>query len=154
VDPTIDTVARRRLAELARHLASGRITNFEFDDAVPSSSERAIHWVHFYGLWPLYDDLVMHRLTGRRALTAEGRAWVARIILFLRSNQPYRYPHPSRWLVLLQFPLTLATLGLSDRLWRWYKWRNADKSVWPFFTREEFEQALRTPVYLNGRADA
>ena len=154
MEPQIDTIARRRLAELARHLAAGRITNFEFDDAVPRSSERAIHLVYNYGLWPFYDDLTRHRLTGKWALSPEGRSWVARIILFLRSNQPYRYYHPTLWGRLLALPVTILTLGVSDRLWRRYQWRHADKSVWPFYTREEFELALRTPVYLRGTADA
>jgi hypothetical protein len=154
VERQIDTNARRRLAELARHLAAGRITNFEFDDAVPRSSERAIHHIYNYGLWPFYDDLIRHRLIGKWALTPEGRSWVARIILFLRSNQPYRYYHPTLSGRLLMLPLTILTLGLSDHLWRRFQWRNAETSVWPFYTREEFEVALRTPVYLRGRADA
>jgi hypothetical protein len=152
VEPQIDSVARRRLAELARHLASGQITNFEFDDAIPSSKDRSVYTVYFNGLWPLYDDLRLHRMKGKWALTPEGRAWVARIILFLRSNQPYRYPVPTRLQAILAFPLTLATLGLSARLWRRYAWRHADTSVWPFYSKEEFEDARRNPVYLSGRA--
>ena len=89
----VDSDARRRLAELARHLVAGRITNDDFEELRPSSSERALHEIYFYGLWPLYDDFITHHLIGRWALTADGRAWVARIILFLRSGQPYRYPH-------------------------------------------------------------
>ena len=148
----IDTVARRRLAELARNLVSGQITNFEFDDAVPSSKDLSIHTVYFNGLWPLYDDLRLHRMKGKWALTQEGRSWVARIILFLRSNKPYRYPIPTRLQAFLTFPLALVTLGLSSRLWRRYAWRHADTSVWPFYSKEEFEDALRNPVYLGGRA--
>lgn len=151
MEPEIDVAARKRLAELARHLATGRSTNFEFDDAVPRSSERAIHKIYFNGLWPLYDDLVLHRLTGRWALTPEGRLWVARIILFLRSDQPYRYYTPGRLAAVLSVPLALVTLGLSTKLWQRYKWRDADISVWPFYSYADYEKALENPVYLNRR---
>jgi len=77
---------------LARRLAIGRITNEEFEDRRPTSKDVALFEVYFYGLWPLYDDFAEHKLLGRWALTQEGRAWVARIVLFLRSGFPYRYP--------------------------------------------------------------
>jgi hypothetical protein len=45
----VDDIARRRLAELARHLTAGRITNDDFEDKRPSSSERALHDIYFHG---------------------------------------------------------------------------------------------------------
>jgi hypothetical protein len=154
MNAVVDSNARRSLAELARHLASGRITNDDFEDRRPSSSEPALHDIYFYGLWPLYDDLVTHRLVGARALTREGRAWVARIVLFLRSAEPYRYPRPSRLTAIPVLLLSLVTMGWFGRVWLRHQWRHGDQSVWPFYSREEYERALANPVYLNGRAEA
>ena len=148
----VDDIARRRLAELARHLAAGRITNDDFEEQRPASSERALYEVYFYGLWPLYDDFITHRLTGRWALTPDGRAWVARIVLFLRSGQSYRYPNVTGLLALPFMLLSMVTLGWFGRFWVRYRWRDGDESVWPFYSREDYERALAHPVYLNGRA--
>lgn len=150
----VDSDARRSLADLARHLASGRITNDDFEDRRPIGSDPALHDVYFYGLWPLYDDFVKHRLVGNSALTREGRVWVARIVLFLRSGEPYRYPRASRLVAFPVLLLSLATLGWFGRLWLRHQWRHGDQSVWPFYSREEYERALKNPVYLNGRAEA
>lgn len=75
MNATIDHEGRRRFAELSRHLAAGLITNDEFVDEIPRSRERGLLDVHFYGLWPLYDDFITHRLKDEWALTPEGRAW-------------------------------------------------------------------------------
>ncbi len=151
---TIDQEARRRLAELSRHFAAGLITNDEFVDEKPSSSERGLHDVYFYGLWPLHDDIITHRLKDKWALTPEGRAWVARIILFLRSGAPYRYPIATGLRAVPVMLLSLITLGWFGRFWLRHQRSDGDESVWPFFSRVEYEQALRNPVYLCRPADA
>jgi hypothetical protein len=147
---TIDHEARRRLAELSRHLASGLITNDEFVNEVRFGKEPALHDVHFYGLWPLYDDLTTHRLKDKWALTAEGRAWVARIILFLRSGMPYRYPIATGLRAIPVMLLSLVTLGWFGKVWLRRQRRGGDESVWPFYSRADYEAALRNPIYLAG----
>jgi hypothetical protein len=150
----IDSDARRRLAELARHLASGQITNDEFEDRRPNSSERGLHDIYFFGLWPLYGDLLTHRLTRRWALTPEGRARVSRIVLFLRSGAPYRYPRTTGLAAIPVLLISLVTFGWFGRMWCRYTWRGGDQTVWPFYTRAEYETAVRNPVYLNGGSGA
>src|SRR5580658_3280696 len=132
----IDDIARRGLAELTRHLIAGRITNFDFEERWTWGSERALYEIYFYGLWPLYDDFVEHRLVGR-ARTPEARAWVARIILFLRSGEPYRYPHMCGLRALPVLLLSIITLGWFGRFWASHRWRHGDERVWPFFSRED-----------------
>lgn len=149
----IDREARRRLAELSRHLAAGLITNDEFVDSVPTATERALHDIHFYGIWPLYDDLITHRMRGKWRLSPEGRAWVSRIILFLRSDLPYRYPIATGLRAVPVMLVSLLTLGWFGKYWLHRQRSGGDESVWPFFTREEYELAKAKPVYLNGRAD-
>lgn len=148
----IDHLARKKLAGLARRLAAGAITSLEFENSIPHSKEHAVHELYFYGLWPLHDDFVEHRLVDQRALTPEGRAWVARIVLFLHAGLPYRYSRftgPAQIPVLL---LSLATFGCLGRFWRRRQWRGGDESVWPFYSRCEYEAALLRPVFMNGTA--
>lgn len=138
------------MSALARRLAAGTITNDQFEDELPTSHEAALYDIYFYGLWPLYDDFVEHKLVGKWALTRDGRAWVARMVLFLRSGLPYRYP---RITGIAQGPavlLSLATLGWFGRFWRRRQWHGSDESLWPFYSRSEYEAALKTRPFLNG----
>ena len=48
--------------------------------------------------------------------------------------------------------LSLLTLGWFGRYWRNRKWRDGDVSVWPFYSRSEYESALKNPIFLNGAA--
>ncbi len=152
MNSSIDNEARRHLAALARRLATGGITNEEFEGRQRRSKEPALHDIYFYGLWPLYDDFVEHKLVGKWALTREGRTWVARIILFLHSGLPYRYPRVTGLSQIPVMLLSLATLGWFGRYWRRRQWRGGDASVWPFFSRGEYEAALQHPPFLNGNA--
>src|SRR5262245_3744351 len=113
----VDHQARRRLAELARWLAVGRISNEEFEERRRDGAEAALHDIYLYGLWPLYDDFVEHRLVGRWALTREVRRRVARLVLFLRSGQPYRYPRATGITHLPALLLSFVTLGWFGRIW-------------------------------------
>lgn len=148
----IDHGARKHLAALARRLAAGAITNDQFEDECPDSKESAVHDIYFYGLWPLYDDFVEHKLVGKWALSREGRTWVARIVLFLHSGLPYRYPRVTGFAQVPVMLLSLATLGWFGRFWRRRLWRGADESVWPFYSRSEYEAALQNPVFMRGAA--
>ena len=79
----IDREARTELAELIRHLVAGLITNEEFGDRVPSSTEDpAVFEVFFGGAWHLYSDLREYYLKGKHRLPRDLRREVARWILF------------------------------------------------------------------------
>ena len=88
----IDQRARNRMAELVRHLVAGLITNDEFEDRLPASSDPAIHELFYLGVWTLYSDLSDYRLTGADAIGGEERHEVARYILFLKAGLEYRWP--------------------------------------------------------------
>ena len=146
----VDPGARTKLAELARQLTVGHITNDQFEDRLPKSAEVALHEILFCGLWPLYDDFHEHRLVAKHKLTAEGRVWVARIVLFLRSGLPYRWPRVTGAGAIPIALLSLVTLGWFGRFWRRRLARAGEEAVWPFFSQAEYEQALAAPVYLSG----
>jgi hypothetical protein len=152
MEQDIDKEARKQLALLVRRLASGSITNDQFEDQLPESDESALHDIYFYGVWPLYDDLVEHKLKNQWALTQEGKEWVARIVLFLRSGNAYRYPILAGFSQLPVMFLSIITLGWFGRFWLKYKWRDGDQSVWPFFSKSEYEDTLKHPILLNGSA--
>jgi hypothetical protein len=85
----IDPAARRQLAEAIRHFASGGLTNEEFEEKIPNSKEKALRDIELLGMWPYYDDVRTHKLVGSWALNGGSKAFMARIILFLRSGQPF-----------------------------------------------------------------
>jgi hypothetical protein len=144
--------ARKQLALLVRRLASGSITNDQFEDQLPASEESALHDIYFYGVWPLYDDFVEHKLKNQWSLSQEGANWVGRIVLFLQSEKPYRYPKLMGYSQLPVMLLSIITLGWFGRFWLRYKWRDGEHSVWPFFSQLEYEEALKRPVFLCGKA--
>ena len=147
----IDIEARRKAAEIYRHLAAGLLTNDQMEDSLPKSFESGLHDIFFSGIWPLYDDLHEHKLTGRYRLTPEGRDHISRIILFLHNPLPYRWPSSTGWRHLVDMLVALFTLGVYRPFRRRVRVSGGDESVWPFFTRMEYETALEYPPFLNGK---
>ena len=145
----VDSAARKEYAALLRHLAAGLITNREFEMRSPYWREIGLHELD-WAVWPLYDDFHEHKLTCDYQVTPEGRKFIARMILFLRSDLPYRWPRETG---ISQLPITLLsllTLGWFRRWWRSRRAPDGDNSVWPFYTRAEYDEALTRPPYLHG----
>jgi hypothetical protein len=147
----IDRPARRRLAELLRHLVAGRISNDEFEDAIPhDSADVAIREVFNNGAWFLYDDLHEHRLIGRYHLNRSDWNEVARWVLFLETDLEYEWPVQPMWKRLGLAVATLVTLGLLAVIMRRRNSQIAELAAWPFRTPAAYQAALRRPPYLNG----
>jgi hypothetical protein len=93
----IDTETRRQLSADIRRLATGRMTNDEFDDVYyeryEHSDDRAVREIasHCYCLYNS-DTLRPMRLCGRHSLDTEARSAIARCVLFLRSGLQYQWP--------------------------------------------------------------
>jgi hypothetical protein len=145
----IDITARRKAAEVYRHFAIGKLTNDQMEGSLPESFERGFHDIFFHGIWPLYDDLHEHKLTGQHRLTPEGRDHVARIILFLHSTHPYRWPIKAGFRGIGGGLVAILTLGIYRPARRAIRESGGDESVWPFFTRDEYESALKHPPFLH-----
>lgn len=104
----VDQLQRRRYARLLRALATGRLTNFEYEDAVDKTVDmkKDLAIDKIYGMaWSLYDDINEHRLRGEWALSPEARHSVATWLLFLYSdlefsmakiNEPDVWPFPNK----------------------------------------------------------
>ncbi len=166
-ETAIDVAARRRLAEAIRHFAAGQITNVQFDQRIPVTSEAALYEIENLGVWPLYDDVRTHKMTGRWALNPAAKKSLARIILFLRSEQPHAFATRTGpkfsvlWLVasvvigwtsgslMLGLFSFFAALMLSSR-YGGTRRRREDDEFWPFRTKADYAVALARPVYLRG----
>lgn len=149
----VDREARAEAVLLLRRLVAGRITNDEFEDALPASRvDPAIAEVFFLGVWGMYTDSCEHHLVGRHRLPREARREVARFILFLKSGLDYEWPRRKGWEDLLWLAAGLLTLGLAGRFY-WRRLRRwGDVEVWPFLRREDLQRALRHPCYFAGAA--
>jgi hypothetical protein len=146
----VNRADRDRVALALRRLASGRITNREFEDRAFGRSQDAGVRAVVDATWALYDDLREHRLTGKDGLTAEERRQVAQAVLFLHSNTEYRWP-ASRLADVVGAILSFATAGWIKRSDRdRSREATADRAFWPFFKRGELIQAGKMPRFLVG----
>ena len=152
----IDRPARDQLSRNLRLLVSGKISNDQFEDGIPETSDAAI--VAFAGMaWLLYSD--MYKLVGRSAIEPNARREVLRWVLFLDSD--YHYCWPKMYLPGLH-PLR----RVRPALMKWLSWPNVispehaaafltagDRLAWPFISRSEYTHVLRNPRRLAGNAN-
>ena len=124
----LDRTARSRMCELVRALSTGNISNYAFEDALPSSPDKAISGVFGHGAWHLYCDTREYKLTKKYALTRAERTMVARWILFLKSEQVYSWPEASFADRLLSC-ISLGFAGLSTRE-QWQQYGDLSLAVW------------------------
>ncbi|MFG0283042.1 MAG: hypothetical protein ACF8R7_01350 [Phycisphaerales bacterium JB039] len=155
---TVDREARRRLVRAIRALASGLITNDEFEDRVLDdvrSSDRAIDEVFCFA-WSQYDDIrPAYRLVGRDRLTRLQRRQFAICVLFLRSELPFE-AESFKALTLLGQPIFAGLFRWLPRRKRAAgrrveeRLRRLDDRIWPFGRMADYKAALAKPLYLAG----
>jgi len=150
----IDREHRNQLAQLIRHLAIGRLSTHDYDQqsqALHAISKDAGLEEILWTVWTLYDDFRDHRFTGKDALPRELRRDLAKCILFLYSDQEYRWDEIRRTAAQTRW-LNIMTLGLWNRLFAGdvvAKNRIAhDDAAWPFQTFAHLEDAKRHPHLL------
>ena len=150
----IDPIARRKAAEAIRHYVCGVITNKEFERRYPiSKSDPVIHALND-SLWATYEDISTHKLTGENAASEEMKRRVACWLVFLYSEEEYRWPrigdsgfrdlHADSWLG----NAIRALFGYEEKSAEFMA--HGDYDVWPFLQREEFAEALKKPILLKG----
>jgi len=125
--------------------AAGTVSSREMDGDFPSDKDdRALAgiWEH---LWPFWDDLRNHTLTGKDSPTPEMRAMMDRCIAFLESDLEYEWP-PYRWASLKL--ILLRALRLRKKAAEVEKRETeelakfGDLEVWPFVRKEDWERAV------------
>jgi hypothetical protein len=147
----VDREARNKLAEAIRALASGLITNDEFEDKrLPyNSGDPAISEVFSKGAWLLYSDFEEYHLSNIHRLDEKTKSDVARWILFLKTDLPYEWPVTNIKQGLLLFIGNIFTLGAAHKSYASKYQALGDIEVWPFLRRTDYASALKNPVYLN-----
>lgn len=144
----IDRTKRNQLAQALRNLLSGRIDNLAFDDLdgkslVTITEDRALFEI-FYYVWGHYDDFRSHPLD----LTDGQRLDFKRCIVFLHSDVEYEWP-PRRSRIV-DYLRRMAD-DITGRRYGWWPIKtDGDLGVWPFFRRDDYEEALRSPVLFRG----
>ena len=144
----IDSDARKIVSEAVRHFVSGQITNFEFENKIPSSKDSVISAVED-SLWCFYDDFKEHKINYNWEVPTEIKKMMARWILFLNSKEEYQWPEFS-------YPgIRPIEYGFIGKLLRKHKnqeifMNSGDYFVWPFISRESYENAKKHPVLLAG----
>jgi len=145
----IDRTARQRAAEAIRHFVTGQITNFQFIDRYPYSKHDPIIWALDDTMWCLYDDIRTHRLAGEDALNPQFKREVARWLMFLYSDEEYIWPRIGQPGFRNSPSWLCRWFGIGRKKFEWFH-ATGDFSVWPFVRRDDFENARRKPVLLNG----
>ena len=114
----VDQEARRKYAELVRQFISGRMTNDEYEekyDAItPDENDPAVEEA-YHRVWSAYDDLKTHRMTGVYRLDRDGHRAIAQVVLFLQSDEEYRWPKED-WLRASRVLLLVALAAVAGLL--------------------------------------
>lgn len=176
----VDIEKRNKLAEALRHLATGQISNDEFESRLMEEVTDGYLPEQFYrskGInendpvirpivetaWGLYDDTRNHKLTDSDALSEYAKNEIARFILFLKSNQEYSWDYIDLMHPIMRFSFkdmmqSIITFGKHYRdlkLTREQEFerikKTGDFEFWPFKTKDEFEQELKNQPYLAGQ---
>jgi hypothetical protein len=140
----VDRAARDALAKELRLLATGKLTNFEYERRLPpevwNSRDPGVTELRWCA-WGFYCDFREHRLRGADA--PPSKRPLARMLVFLGSDLPYGYPVEPFWLTLLLMPIRLLTLGGVNLLLKRRLAPAGDLDSWPFLNRHDAERAAR-----------
>ncbi len=147
----IDREVRDHAALLLRRFAAGRISNFAFSDAFPTSATDPALRAVGGRAWQLYDDFREHRLAPSPDLRRE----IARWVVFLHSDAEYQWPRYPFVGVRAPGWLNWLSGGRLQRRQeeRFRRWAAAgDFALWPFSSAAEAAGAAARPRLLTGTA--
>jgi len=152
----VDGIARSKAALLLRRFATGAMTNDDFEDCMPITSDPAIAAI-WNSVWCYYSDFRTHRLLGRDRLHPDlKRVWI-RWILFLDSENKYEWPEIS---AAGNEPTVNVETGFGQWLRSVFA-KDTKKSTtnncefvghypaWPFISQKDYRSALRNPRRLR-----
>ena len=117
----VDPGARAIAAALLERFLRNEVSNDDLEVHWPTSPDPALEPIGL-AVWTSYDDLTVHHGP------TSAIPLVQRCAAFLRTNEEYTGPTPKPWLMLLALPVSLLTLGHSNRLF----WREFERPRWPF----------------------
>ena len=152
----VDPAARKDAAQLLRRFIGGRISNDMFEASEPQTNDRAVRAI-WNTMWPFYDDLHEHFLSGKFKLSRVDLRLCSRWLIFLHTDQPYVWPD-------IQLPgFNPAERVQPNALLRLFslsalkpETANAflaagDHAYWPFASKADYQTALAAPRLLAGQ---
>jgi hypothetical protein len=144
----IDRDARDIAAEVLRSFMEGSISNVEYERRYPRSKDDLALWEIHFQVWFFYSDIRTHKLTGKYALNVEGRAFLERCIVFLKSNAQFEWPRQKfrPWRVILR----VLGLGRTVKRWEQQEMSIGDQDVWPFINKADYEEAASAGGRIGG----
>lgn len=138
----VDREARNKAAKvLQEFLLECSISNWQYDDRYPVSKADPAVFCVYQQIWFWYDDTHEHRMLGEYRLSPEHRDVIDRCLLFLESDLEYLWP-PEKWNILgvlfdiTKYVLSFGTLQPAQR-----ETSYNEQKYWPFYDREQYEQA-------------
>lgn len=143
----IDREARDKAAEILRHFISGQITNFELEAEMPTSDDPVISAIED-SVWLFYDDFSKHKMKSDWALPKEAKELMARWIMFLHTDEEYKWPaFPHAGVRPLKHGWLARLLGkhLEEKMFMGC----GTYGVWPFFDESSYDIAKRNPRLLS-----
>jgi len=175
----IDLNRRKKLALHLRQLATGLISNDDFEERI--MDDVTYGWLpeQFYRAkeskkddeiirpilefsWCLYNDTYNHKLKGRHELTELQKKEIARFILFLHSEQEYEWNYVDMINPKIRFSfkeslksiLTFGKYYRDKKLSREQEFELMKKEgnfeYWPFKTKANYESQLEQKIFLAG----
>jgi hypothetical protein len=114
----INRAARDQLSRSLKLLVAGRISNDQFEDGIPETSQDAAITAFANMAWLLCSDMKEHRLVGRHSIGPSERREVLRWILLLDSDFEYRWPK-------MHLPGLSPLRRARPALTRWLNWPSA-----------------------------
>jgi len=143
----VDREARNIAAEVLRHFISGQSYNFDFEENEPNSEDPIISAI-WESIWPFYCDLRKHKMRDDWKIPDIGKRKIANWLLFLYTNEEYKWPK-------ISYPgVRPQEYGYVARLFRRHKIEEHFMSqgpyeIWPFIDKESFENAKQNPRLLS-----
>jgi len=137
----VNRQARDTAAEVLREFRDGSISNREYERRYPRAKDDPALWGIYSQVWFCYSDSSEHGLTGKHALTGEGRALINRCLLFLASNLEFEWPATK---LRIWFPF-LRLIGFGRIVNRKIEKQMSigDVDVWPFLKKSDYEMCAR-----------
>jgi len=134
----VDRHTRDIAAQALGEFMDGSISNREYERRYPKSKDDPALRGIYANIWFCYSDTSEHTLTGKHALTDEGRAIIERCLLFLKSDLEFQWPATK---LRLWYPL-LRLIGLGRVVNRRVEKEMSvgDVDVWPFLKKAHYDQ--------------
>ncbi|WP_243472124.1 hypothetical protein [Winogradskyella sp. MH6] len=173
----IDLERRKKLALHLRQLSTGQISNDDFEERIMDDvtygwlpeqyyrskeskcDDKIIRPILEFS-WCLYNDTYNHKLKGKHELTEGQIKDIARLILFLHSDQEYdwNYVDMTNPIIRFSFNDLLKSIITFGQYYRNIKMsreqqfelmkKEGDFEYWPFKTKADYERQLKNQPFL------